>query len=135
MENTIETDAQVGWLTNRKKHAYEDRYRLLGGGVPAVARAGRGHLYAIMDGVGGAPLGMRAAQHVADRLTAFYTDGAIEASVKGLLGLCQAIDREVNAFGLIQGEDRPLGAAAATVAWLDDRARRLGIVHAGDTTA
>jgi hypothetical protein len=52
-----------------KSRPCEDRFRVLDARVPLVRNARRGFLYAVMDGVGSAPKALRAAQHVADRLT------------------------------------------------------------------
>lgn len=112
----------------------EDRFRLLGAPVPFVTRAERGHLYAVMDGVGGAPLGMRAAQHAADRLPAFYRDPAVPATARGLHDLLAVVSAEIRGWGMVPGTDRPLGAAAATVAWFSP-SRTLTVHHVGDTAA
>lgn len=116
-------------------HRYEDRSRMIGQDHPRAALAGRGHLYAVMDGVGGAPLGMRAAQLLADRLPAFVEPDRSPATAAALAALVASVNDEAHAWGLIDGTDRPLAGAAATVAWLDPHARRLHVLHVGDTAA
>jgi serine/threonine protein phosphatase PrpC len=127
------TSAAVCALTS-PRHAYEDRSRVLGQRHPKVAAAGRGHIYAVMDGVGGAPNGMQAAQLVADGLGEFFEDPDIPASEAGLADLMRTINDRAHALGLIEGTDRPLAAAAATVAWFSP-AERVYILHVGDTIA
>jgi serine/threonine protein phosphatase PrpC len=116
------------------KHPYEDRYRLLGGHIPLVERAGRGYLYAVMDGVGGAPMGMQASQLVADRLIEFYRDDAVEPSQRGVNALLTSINDEAFGWGFIEGTRRPLAAAAVTVAWFAP-SEELFTFHVGDTVA
>ena len=55
--------AAVSWLKNAKstRKPYEDRYRLLTKDIPLVGKSGRGELFAVLDGIGGAPRGMAAA--------------------------------------------------------------------------
>ena len=134
----METDVGDFQKINAKGSPNEDRFRLLGGGVPLVARANRGQLFAVMDGVGGAPLGMRAAQLVADRLTEFFRDGPIPGNVDGLVQILRAANGEIASWGLTPDGTRPLGACAATVAWLCptvnlDGSCDLVVLHAGDT--
>lgn len=135
----METDVGEFQKVNGKGTPNEDRLRLLGGTVPLVARANRGQLFAVMDGVGGAPLGMRAAQHVADRLTDFFRDERYPATVDGLVALLREVNHEVAAWGCMEGGDRPLAACAATVAWLCPPVRTDGpcplvMLHAGDSS-
>ncbi len=86
-----------------------------------------------MDGVGGAPRGLAAAQHIADRITDFYRNANnIPATRQGLHELLVAISTEIHQWGMIDGSGRPLGAAAATIAWfMPDQ--EVSIFHAGDT--
>jgi serine/threonine protein phosphatase PrpC len=119
-------------LKGSKHHLNEDRYRLLGGNVPLVRTAGRGELYAVIDGVGGAPRGRAAAQHIADRLLDFYDRADIHATKQGLRELLTAMNDEVHAWGMIEGTDRPLGAAAMTIAWFAP-SQEVVIFHVGDT--
>jgi len=63
-----------------------------------------------MDGVGGAPRGLAAAQHIADRLTDFFRNAnSIPATRQGLRELLTAISIEINQWGMMDGTDRPLG--------------------------
>jgi serine/threonine protein phosphatase PrpC len=117
-----------------KSRPCEDRFRVLDARVPLVRNARRGFLYAVMDGVGSAPKALRAAQHVADRLTDFYCLPDIPATSQGIYDLLMQINREIREWGVIDGTDRPLGAAAATVAWFAPD-RRLVVFHTGDTFA
>ncbi len=136
----MEFTVSVAWETGLNHHLYEDRYRLLGAAVPLVRASGRGHIYAVMDGIGGAPQGMKAAQHLADRLTDFYRDPSIPATDEGLRDLIYDANMEVHGWGYMPGTDRPLGGAAATVAWFTapadgDDEGRLRLFHIGDTVA
>lgn len=125
--------AAVSWLKS-PKHAYEDRYRLLTRDIPLVANSGRGELFAVLDGIGSAPMGMRAAQSVADGLVRFYREASdIPETPQGLAGLLQNINQEIHDWGFIEGTNRPKGGCAGTIAWLQDS--RLTICHAGDTVA
>jgi len=67
MHNTErKVSSSVSWLKNSKdsRKPYEDRYRLLTRDIPLVGKSGRGELLAVMDGIGGASMGMAAAQAV-----------------------------------------------------------------------
>lgn len=134
-------DIDVGLATATGKginRLYEDRYRLLDGRAPVVRQAGRGAIYAVMDGVGGAPMGMAAAQLVADRLLEFITQPERwPASRAGVVSLIKSIDVEANSWGCIEGTDRPLAACAATIAWfappgLLADGGRVVLFHVGD---
>lgn len=106
---------------------------MLGSHAPLIQRVGRGEIYAVMDGVGGAPRGLAAAQHIADRLTDFFRNAnSIPATRQGLRELLTAISVEINQWGMMDGTDRPLGAAASTIAWFMPK-QELAIFHAGDT--
>ena len=94
-------------------HLNEDRYRLLDQSVPLVRKARRGQLFAVMDGVGGAPKGMRAAQHLADGLVAFFRDPSIAATAQGLHGLVKALSDGINGWGAMAETNRP-GATGRT---------------------
>lgn len=128
------TNAAPFQIQGRKTRPSEDRYRLLGSTVPLVARSNRGHLYAVMDGVGTAPLGRRTAQLVADRLIEFFTNPQVPATADGLSGLLNDMNLEVHGWGTIEGTDRPKGAAAVTVGWFSPQ-QQLLVFHAGDTSA
>ena len=127
-------NAAVSSLKNAKgtnKH-YEDRYRLLSKDIPLVGRSGRGELFAVVDGIGGAPLGMAAAQAVVDCLLEFYRKPeANPADSSGLMQLLLQTNQKINDWGFLEGTDRPLGGAAGTIAWIHDH--RLTLFHAGDT--
>jgi serine/threonine protein phosphatase PrpC len=133
----METLSGVKWFTG-KNHAatgkpYEDRTAMLTNRAPLVARAGRGHLFAVMDGVGDAPRGMNAAQCLADRLKDFYRNPANHpATAQGLRQLIMDCNNQVNDWGMIEGTNRPLGAAAFTVAWFSPEGL-VHVFHAGDT--
>jgi len=134
--NNIERkgNAAVSWLKNAKStnKPYEDRYRLLTVDIPLVGKSGRGELFAVIDGIGGASMGMAAAQAVADCLLAFYRKpDEIPADSNGLINQLLSTNLEINEWGCMEGTDRPLGGAAGTIAWIKDRC--LTIFHAGDT--
>ena len=124
--------AAVAWLKGKQHRFYEDRFRLLPETIPLVARSNRGSIYSVFDGIGGAPEGMRSAQHMADILLRFYQEHDLYAdSAKGVHRLLDAANREINGWGVIPGTDRPLGGCAGTVAWI--RGNILHAFHAGDT--
>ena len=126
--------AAVSWLKNIKSSSkpYEDRYRLLSMDIPLVGKSGRGELFAVLDGIGGAPRGMQAAQAIADCLLDFYRKPEkIPADANGLNQLLLQTNQVINDWGCMEGTDRPLGGAAGTIAWIHDL--RLTLFHAGDT--
>ena len=126
--------AAVSWLKNNKdKHKpYEDRYRLLTRDITLVGSSGRGELLAVMDGIGGAPMGMAAAQAICDELVRFYKEPKqFSPDVQGLTRLLHDANIAINDWGVMEGTDRPLGGAAGTIAWIRDL--RLTLYHAGDT--
>lgn len=128
------SSAAVSWLRNAKRTGklYEDRYRLLTRDIPIVGKSRRGEIVAVLDGIGGAPMGMAAAQAVADCLLDFYRKPeAISADSNGLMQLLLRTNMAINEWGCIAGTDRPLGGAAGTIAWIYDQ--RLTLFHAGDT--
>ena len=126
--------AAVGWAKGRTHTQYEDRYRMLVNPIALVARMQRGQIMAVCDGVGSAPMGMQAAQHVCDSLLTWYQADPLAPCHAPELGqLLHAANRHIHAWGLMPESSRPLGACAATVAWLMDE--RLHLFHAGDTLA
>lgn len=135
MNNTEKKgSAAVSWLKNAKgiRKPYEDRYRLLSRDIPLVGRSGRGELFAVLDGIGGVPRGMQAAQAVTDCLLDFYRKpDDVTADADGLNRLLLQTNQAINDWGCMEGTDRPLGGAAGTIAWIHDR--QLTIFHAGDT--
>ena len=144
---TMETEAGVASLTGRSHRATgrpnEDRTRQLDGRVRIAAEAGRGFVYCVADGVGGAPLGMRAAQHLVSDLSRFYQTPLPELEIGALQAIIEAASRTVHGWGQVEVEDaqgvwiptdRPLGAAAATVAWFAPGGP-LHILQVGDTAA
>jgi serine/threonine protein phosphatase PrpC len=123
----------VAHMKGKKHKIYEDSFRMLPRELPLVQQCGRGEIFAVFDGIGGAPEGRRAAQHMADRLIAFYRQRDIyPPSRQGLETLLLEANIEIAGWGFMPGTDRPLGGCAGTVAWvLGDK---LHIFHAGDTT-
>lgn len=128
------TVAGVATIPGLSHPLNEDRYRLLGGDVPVVGAAGRGHLYALMDGVGSARKGMKSAQLLADALTRFYTEPEVEASVEGLRAIIAAANREAHGWGVDPATGMQLAGAAFTVAWFEP-AGKVHLFHCGDTAA
>jgi len=117
----------------------EDRYRLLGGGfvVPdnratAFKETKRGEIYAVMDGVGGAPKGMAAAQYIADKLVAFYTQPSALANELGIESILQQANTAIFDWGFMLGTDRPCGASTVTLCWFSPD-RKVHIIHSGDS--
>lgn len=157
-------EAHVEWLTNTKRKKYEDRFvmplgelpeRLEAAQAPADEQriqaqidyiAARGLLFAVMDGVGGAPLGMAAAQKTADFLRELYTREALAPaegfpSAKQVLDLLHEANSEIHAWGPIEDDDivasgtseRPKGAACASVVYFSP-AGNATVLQAGDTS-
>lgn len=136
----------VGWAQGRSHKNYEDRYRLLTRQIPLVQVTGRGELLAVMDGVGSAPQGLQAAQSVADALLEFFRN-SIDLTVNtcapqehellyALCNLLQRTSQTIQSWGWMDGSSlRPLGAAAASVAWITPNQSTLHVLHAGDTQA
>lgn len=123
--------AAVSWLAS-PSHPYEDRYRLLSRDIPLVAKSGRGELFAVCDGISTAPLGMSAAQAVADSLLAFYRDPAGHpVTQEGLEQILSQSNQTIFNWGFRDGSDSPKGGCVATVAWLYEE--QLTLFHAGDT--
>lgn len=128
------TVAGVASLPGLSHRFNEDRYRLLGGDVPVVRAAGRGHLYAVMDGVGSACKGMKSAQLLADELTRFYTDPEVEPSVDGLQRIIADANLEAHSWGIEAATGMQLAGAAFTVAWFAPEGS-LHLFQCGDTAA
>lgn len=124
-------NAAVSWIKS-PKHAYEDRYRLLTRDIPVVGQSCKGELFGVLDGIGSAPMGMAAAQAIADCLVDFFrkTD-AYSANWQGLNKLLHKTNVDIFDWGFMEGSDRPLGGCAGTVAWLHDG--HVSMFHAGDT--
>ena len=123
--------AAVSWLKS-PKHLYEDRYRLLTKGITVVDRAQRGELFGVFDGIGSAPMGMAAAQAMADSLADFFRHPDLyPADWQGLYKLLHGINSSIFSWGAMEGTDHPLGGCAGTVAWLHDE--HVTLFHAGDT--
>lgn len=126
--------AAVTFCTGKSHLYYEDRYRLLTRDVPVVKEKDCGEIYAIFDGMGGAPKGRDAAQEMSDWLIRFYQASETRpCSVKGLYDLLSDANMAVFNWGVISGTDRPLGGCAGTVVWIVGQT--LHVFHAGDTAA
>ncbi len=125
--------AAVAWGIGTSHKVYEDRYRMLTADIAVVGRhPDRGEVFAVFDGIGGAPLGMRAAQAMADGLIEFYRQPKrYPATWEGLRQVLLDANEAVFGWGFIEGTDRPLGGCAGTVAWL--RGGDLFVFQAGDT--
>lgn len=126
--------AAVAEMKGTKHQFYEDRYRLLPMEIETVGNAGRGELFAVFDGVSGAPRGMAAAQAMADALLKFFEEPQDYApAAEGLSRLIQTANVDIHDWGVMPGSDRPLGACAGTIAWIHNGEATL--FHAGDTEA
>ena len=131
----METELGIAFKTGiGSGKLYEDRYRILDARVPAVREADRGFIYGVMDGVGGAPKGMAAAQLLAQRLIHFFKPENADPTANAIERLLKKANEDIAGWGSIPGTDRPRGAAALTVAWFSPD-RRVHLFHAGDTTA
>lgn len=129
---------QIGYHSiSKASRPNEDRFRLLGGGFlpqdnrqTAFVNSGRGEIYAVLDGVGSAPMGMQAAQYIADKLIDFYqTD--IPVTISGLENLLTQINDTIFSWGVMD-DQRPLGASTLTLAWLFNQ--QLHLFHVGDSS-
>lgn len=129
--------AAVLWFKGATHKHYEDRYRMLSRDVPLVASSAVGEIFAVADGVGSAPLGMSAAQHLCDRLVQIYEPSADHDRDLGLrlYDLLVGVNSEIHGWGFIEGSDRPTGACATTVLHLKPGHTRGALVHSGDTRA
>lgn len=126
--------AAVGEVKGSTHNFYEDRYRMLTTDAAMVRDADRGETFAVIDGVGGAPKGMRAAETVADALIEFFAEpNRWEVSPSGFERLLQETSWKIRDWGLMEGTDRSLGAAVGTIVWSIDGDTLL--FHAGDTEA
>lgn len=124
-------NAAVSWLAS-PKHPYEDRFRLLPQEIPLVKKANRGEIFAVLDGIGSAPLGMSAAQSVADSLIEFFRlPDTVKADWEALYSILFQTNLDIHSWGFIDGTNRPLGGCAGTIAWYFEN--RLTLFHAGDT--
>jgi PPM family protein phosphatase len=127
--------AAVSWFrTTKPQKLYEDRYRLLTRDILLVGKSTRGELYGVFDGIGSAPMGMAAAQAMADAMTEFYRKpDDYPADWQGLNRLLHEANCTIFGWGFMDGTDRPLGGCAGTVAWINNG--KLVLFHAGDTAA
>jgi serine/threonine protein phosphatase PrpC len=124
----------VAFSTGKSHRYYEDRYRLLTKDIPMVRQADQGEIYAVFDGMGGAPKGRDAAQELSDSLIEFYRNPEVYPfSQKGLHTLLMDANMSVFNWGMMPGTNRPLGGCAGTVVWIFDQT--LFVFHAGDTAA
>lgn len=161
----MKLEPYLAWKTNSKRSNYEDRFFMPFGELPerlegartedeerAIqakidAIAARGLVFAVMDGVGGAPLGMSAAQKTADLLRQLYVRPELAPRdgfpiARDVLGLLYEANTAVSAWGPIEDGDgvpmgagasgRPKGAACVTAVYLSP-AGNLTLLQAGDT--
>lgn len=127
-------NSTVVWQQGPRHKFYEDRYRLLCRSVPLVDQAENGEIFAVCDGVGSAPRGRDAAQEVCDVLVRFY-DSALSApaSADTMHALLQDANKAIQSWGVITDTDRPQGACAATIVWVDENLFA-HVFHVGDTS-
>ena len=126
--------AAVASAQSRSHARYEDRFRLLCDPIPLVRESRLGEIVAVFDGIGDAPEGMAAAQHMADALLRFYKQPHRHPDGReSLRDLLLAANQEIYEWGFIPDTNRPLGGCAGTIAWLTDG--KLSLFHAGDTVA
>lgn len=128
----LDTPFGVGQLKS-PNHPLQDRTRALAQKNPLVFGKGRGHVFAVMDGVSSAPRATDTAALIEQRLEEFFTRDDLPATPDGMLQLLTEINVEAHAWG--EREDKPgspLAGAAATIVWLapDEKAH---IFHVGDT--
>jgi len=126
--------AAVAWLKGVKHKFYEDRYRLLSNETPLVRRLNRGEVFAVFDGIGSAPEGMRSAQAMCDILLDFYQQpDEYQAKYSDIQRLLMGGNLIIHDWGFMPGTDRPLGGCAGTIVWIYQS--KIHIFHAGDTVA
>lgn len=119
-------------LQGKKNRPNEDRYRLLHADIRLVAKAERGTLFAVFDGIGSAPRGGEAAQKMCDALIQFFREEALcKPDVVSIKELLSAANTEINGWGHMPGTTRPLGGCAGTIAWFYET--QAFLFHAGDT--
>lgn len=119
-------------LQGKKNRPNEDRYRLLHADIPLVAKAERGTLFAVFDGIGSAPRGGEAAQVMCDALIKFFREKTLlKPDVVSIEELLSAANMEINGWGHMPGTTRPLGGCAGTIAWFYET--QAFLFHAGDT--
>lgn len=119
----------VSYFKGSKHRYYEDRFRLLTANISLVRQRDAGQLYVVADGVGSAPRGANAAQHLCSRIDDFYRGP--DCSLAALQALLLDINAEIFSWGYIENSDRPTGACAASIAWIIDH--QMHVLHSGDT--
>lgn len=133
----METEFGVCQLVGETHNTCEDRYRVLGSGVPIVDRAGRGFVFAVMDGVGDTRLGMQAANEIASRLTGFYLKpDQYPPSPAGLKKLINEANDHIAGWKTPQqAAGMPAGASALTLLWINpiEENPQAFWLNAGDT--
>ena len=122
----------IAWQKGPRHTFYEDRYRVLSKHIPLVQKATRGELFAVCDGVGSAPRGMSAAQEICNILIEFFKNVELEPYTNSINKLLNDANKEINSWGFIDSSDRPLGACAGTIIWIDNN-NKGHIFHVGDT--
>lgn len=117
----------------------EDRFRLLGcdrifpdDRPGPFLDSGRGGLFGVFDGVGGSKRPIAAAQHSADILVRFFDTHDIQVESSSIEQLLAMANRNIHAWGMIPGTDRPLGACTASVCWLHEQ--NAFLFHVGDSS-
>ena len=117
-------NAIVAWDKGVTHHLYEDRFRLLGPDNPLVAGTGRGYVYAVFDGISSLPMGLNAAQHMADRLLDYYQRPEdYEAGFVGISILLEEASEEIAGWGTWKDERHdPVGGCAGVVALVEGEA-------------
>jgi len=129
---------QLNWgvasLRGKKNRPNEDRYRVLHAGIPLVAKAGRGEVFAVFDGIGSSPRGGESAQAMCDALSDFFLQTITEEDdgVSSLERILRKTNEDIYAWGH-SGSRKPAGGCAGTVAWF--QAGQVIVLHAGDTAA
>jgi serine/threonine protein phosphatase PrpC len=127
--------ATVAWQQGPRHKFYEGRFRLLCRPIPLVEQASCSEIFAVLDGVASAPKGMAAAQEVCDGLVKFFDRTGSKPSDQDLLqSLLMQANSTIVGWGMIDGSDRPDGACAGTVIWIDCLLVA-HVFHAGDTAA
>ena len=131
MDDLSLTLAYAGYSIKGKHHRFnEDRICMLGNKAPKIRQMNYGEMFAVFDGMGSAPKGTDAAQHMCDVLMAVY-DGKAKPSLKDFHDLLFQGNMDINAWGCNEGTKIEMGACAGTIVWFQEET--MTVFHAGDT--
>jgi len=125
----LETDYQSHSIKSPYHSKNEDRCILLGHKNDRVKKLNRGEIFAVFDGMGSAPRGAEAAQHMCDKLTRLFlqsTEPTLEDVKKILFKANMTLSKWEQT-----NPNADEGACAGTVVWI--KGLSMTVFHAGDT--